>query len=47
MGYQVEDGTEFTLRPGACILTTDTHGKGHNSWNADAVPVRLALIQVR
>lgn len=46
MGYQAEDGTEFTLKPGTCILTTDTHGKGHNSWNARQEPVRLALIQL-
>lgn len=47
MGFQAGDGTEFTLKPGTCILTTDTHGKGHNSWNAGKVPVRLALIQLR
>ncbi len=47
MGYKAGDGTEFTLRPGTCILTTDTHGRGHNSWNAGAVPVRLALVQLR
>lgn len=46
MGYQAGDGTEFTLRPGACILTTDTHGNGHHSWNAGKEPVRLALIQL-
>jgi quercetin dioxygenase-like cupin family protein len=45
MGYQAEDGTEFMLRPGSCILTTDTRGKGHNSWNAGSTPVRLALVQ--
>jgi len=27
MGYQSEDGTEFFLKPGSCILTTDTHGR--------------------
>ncbi len=47
MGYKAGDGTEFTLRPGTCIWTTDTHGKGHNSWNAGDVPVRLALVQMR
>ncbi len=47
MGYQAEDGTEFTLKPGTCILTTDTRGKGHNSWNAGDIPVRLALVQLR
>jgi hypothetical protein len=46
MGYQAGDGTEFTLYPGTCILSTDTRGKGHNSWNAGDVPVRLALIQM-
>lgn len=46
MGYEAGDGTTFTLRPGTCILTTDTRGPGHNSWNAGAVPVRLALVQV-
>lgn len=45
MGYQAEDGTEFILQPGSCILTTDTHGKGHNSWNAGTTPIRLALVQ--
>lgn len=47
MGYQAEDGTEFILRPGACTLTIETRGRGHNSWNAGAVPVRLVLIQVQ
>lgn len=46
MGYRAGDGTEFTLRPGTCILTTDTRGQGHDSWNAGAVPVRLALVQL-
>lgn len=45
MGYQAEDGTAFTLRAGSCILTTDTRGKGHRSWNAGSVPIRLALVQ--
>ena len=47
MGYQAEDGTRFTLKPGTCILTTDTRGKGHDSWNAGDDPVRLALVQLR
>ena len=47
MGFQAGDGTEFTLKPGTCILTTDTHGKGHNSWNAGTAPVRLAVVQLR
>ena len=46
MGYEAGDGAKFTLQPGTCILTTDTHGRGHNSWNAGVVPVRLALVQV-
>lgn len=46
MGYEAEDGTQFTLTPGSCILTTDTRGKGHDSWNAGTEPVRLALIQL-
>lgn len=46
MGYQAEDGTEFMLTPGTCILTTDTRGKGHNSWNAGTEAVRLALVQL-
>ena len=46
MGYEAEDGTEFILKPGSCILTTDTCGKGHRSWNAGREPVRLALIQL-
>ena len=46
MGYEAGDGTFFTLRPGTCILTTDTRGRGHNSWNGGAVPVRLALVQL-
>lgn len=47
MGYQAGDGTTFTLRAGSCILTTDTIGRGHASWNAGMVPVRLALVQLR
>lgn len=47
MGYQAEDDTQFTLKPGTCILTTDTYGKGHDSWNAGTEPVRLALVQLR
>ncbi|MDY0391079.1 cupin domain-containing protein [Desulfobulbus oligotrophicus] len=46
MGYEAGDGTVFTLHPGTCILTTDIRGKGHNSWNAGTVPVRLALVQL-
>ncbi len=46
MGYRAEDGTEFVLRPGTCILTTDTRGNGHDSWNAGAVPVHLVLVQL-
>lgn len=46
MGYEAADGTKFTLRPGSCILTTDTRGKGHDSWNAGVEPLRLALVQV-
>jgi hypothetical protein len=45
MGYEAGDGSRFTLWPGTCILTTDTRGRGHNSWNAGAQPVRLALVQ--
>lgn len=47
MGYQAGDGTKFTLRPGSCIMTSDTHGQGHNSWNAGTESIRLAVIQVR
>lgn len=47
MGYQTGNGTKFTLRSGSCILTSDTHGQGHDSWNAGTEPVRLAVIQVR
>lgn len=47
MGYEAGDGTKFTLRPGSCIMTSDTHGPGHNSWNAGKEPIRLAVIQVR
>lgn len=46
MGYEAGDGTKFTLRPGTCILTTDTEGRGHNSWNAGTEPLRLALVQI-
>lgn len=46
MGYRAGDGTQFTLGPGSCILTSDTHGQGHDSWNAGAQPVRLVLVQV-
>lgn len=46
VGYQTGGGTEFALKPGTCILTTDTHGKGHNSWNAGQKPVHLALIRL-
>jgi hypothetical protein len=46
MGYAAEDGTQFILKPGSCILTTDTSGKGHKSWNAGTEPVRLALVQL-
>lgn len=46
MAYRAGDGTEFTLRPGSCIMTSDTHGQGHNSWNAGTEPIRLALVQV-
>jgi Cupin domain len=46
MGYEAGDGTRFSLQPGTCILTTDTRGRGHDSWNAGSVPVRLALVQV-
>jgi hypothetical protein len=47
MGYQTGDGEEFMLRPSSWILTSDTHGQGHNSWDEGAEPVRLAVIQVR
>lgn len=46
MGYEAGDGTTFTLTPGRCILTTDTRGQGHNSWNAGNEPVRLAVVQI-
>jgi quercetin dioxygenase-like cupin family protein len=46
MGYEAEDGSQFFLTPGSCILTTDTRGKGHDSWNAGTGPVRLALVQL-
>ena len=45
MSFQAGDGSAFTLGPGACILTADTHGQGHNSWNAGKAPVRLAVVQ--
>ncbi len=45
MGYQAEDGTELILHAGSYLLTTDTQGRGHNSWNAGNIPVQLALIQ--
>ena len=47
MGYEAGDGTRFTLWPGTCILTTDTHGRGHDSWNAGDDPVYLAIVEVR
>ena len=46
MEYEAGDGTRFSLHPGTCILTTDTRGPGHNSWNAGTIPVQLALVQV-
>ena len=46
MGYQAGDGESFTLKAGTYILTTDTHGQGHDSWNAGTEPVRLAVVQV-
>ena len=46
MGYQAGDGTKFILTPGTCVLTTDTKGQGHDSWNAGAEPLRLALVQL-
>jgi hypothetical protein len=46
MGYQAGDGSTFALTAGSCILTTDTRGRGHNSWNAGSEPVRLAIVQV-
>lgn len=46
MEYQAGDGTRFALQPGACILTTDTTGPGHSSWNGGSEPVRLALVQM-
>lgn len=46
MGYQAGDGTRFELKPGTCVLTTDTTGQGHDSWNAGSEPLRLALVQV-
>jgi hypothetical protein len=47
MEYQAGDGTRFTLHPGDCILTTDTTGQGHDSWNAGSEPIRLALVQMQ
>lgn len=46
MQYEAGDGAKFTLRPGTCVLTTDTKGRGHDSWNAGAEPLRLALVQI-
>jgi len=46
MGYEAGDGSVFTLRAGSYILTTDTRGTGHNSWNAGTVPVQLALVGI-
>ena len=46
MGYQAGDGTSFTLKAGTYILTNDTYGRGHNSWNAGPEPVRLAVVQM-
>ncbi|HNQ04637.1 MAG TPA: cupin domain-containing protein [Thiobacillaceae bacterium] len=46
MGYAAGDGTQCTLTPGACILTTGTWGKGHDSWNTGSEPVRLARMQL-
>lgn len=46
MEYQAGDGTRFTLNPGTCILTTDTTGQGHDSWNAGSESIRLALVQI-
>jgi quercetin dioxygenase-like cupin family protein len=46
MAYQAGDGTRFSLQPGSCILTTDTAGQGHKSWNAGTEPIRLVLVQV-
>lgn len=46
MGYEAGDGTKFALHPGSYIMTSDTHGQGHNSWNASTEPLRLAVIQV-
>jgi hypothetical protein len=46
MEYQAGDGTRFTLHPGTCVLTTDTTGQGHISWNAGSEAIRLALVQM-
>lgn len=46
MEYQAGDGTRFTLHPGTCILTTDTTGQGHDSWNSGSESIRLALVQM-
>jgi quercetin dioxygenase-like cupin family protein len=46
MGYEAGDGTIFTLKPGSYILTTDTRGQGHKSWNAGNEPVQLAIVQI-
>lgn len=46
MQYEAGDGTSFTLKAGSFILTSDTTGQGHKSWNAGSEPIRLALLQV-
>jgi quercetin dioxygenase-like cupin family protein len=46
MGYEAGDGTLFALRPGACILKTDSQGRVHNIWNGGAMPFRVALVHV-
>lgn len=46
MGYQAGDGATFTLQAGSFILTSDTQGLGHKSWNAGTEPIRLALLQI-
>lgn len=46
MGYRAGDGTTFTLTAGSYLLTTDTRGAGHDSWNAGSQPVRLAIAQI-
>jgi quercetin dioxygenase-like cupin family protein len=47
MEYEAGDGTRFTLRPGDCVLTTDTTGKRHASWNEGSGAIRLALVQMQ